>query len=136
MLIHGTPITAAMPSDPAFKDRFWYWIGASGRRYIHSVYAPEDCPPLPGAIYIAVRRAGPLRLVIGVGRFTAFWDATLGSGNAKHLRARGVDELHVHLLAKSPEVVLAVLQDLKQACEPDEDAAEPGFAEETPWLAA
>jgi hypothetical protein len=129
MLIQGTPITAAMPSDPAFKDRFWYWTGASGRKYIHSVYTPEDCPPLPGAIYVAVRREGPLRIVMAVGRFTAFWDGTMGSSNAKSLRARGIDELHVHLLAKSPEVASAVLEDLKQACEVNEETSHGRFAE-------
>jgi hypothetical protein len=126
MLISGTPITAAMPTDPDFKDRFWYWTGASGRKYIHSVYALEDCPPLPGAIYVAVRRAGPLRLAAAVGRFSAFWDNTLGSQNLACLRAEGIDELHVHLLAKSPEVASAILEDLRQASETE------GFAEDYP----
>ena len=75
---HGSPIAADLPSDPAFKDRFWYWTGASGRKYIHSVYGLEDCPPLPGAIYVAVRREGPLRVVMGIGRFTPFWDGPIG----------------------------------------------------------
>jgi hypothetical protein len=125
MLIHGTPIAADFPSDPDFKDRFWYWTGASGRKYIHSVYGLEDCPPLPGAIYVAVSREGPLRLVMGIGRFTPFWDGPLGERELASLRRQGVDEIHVHLLAKSPAVADAVLEDLRQAYEHEE----PGFAE-------
>jgi hypothetical protein len=125
MLIHGTPIAADLPSDPTFKDRFWYWTGASGRKYIHSVYALEDCPPLPGAIFIGVRREGPLRIVMGIGRFTQFWDGAFGSSDLADLRRSGADEIHVHLLAKSPEVAKAILEDLLQAYEHEE----PGFSE-------
>jgi hypothetical protein len=120
MLIHGTPITADFPSDPDFKDRFWYWTGASGRKYIHSVFALDDCPPLPGAIYVAVRREGPLRLVMGIGRLTPFWDGPMGGRDLAALRRNGVDEIHVHLLAKSPEVAEAILEDLLQAYEHDD----------------
>ncbi len=128
MLIHGTPIAADLPSDPDFKDRFWYWTGASGRKYIHSVYGLDDCPPLPGAIYVAVRREGPLRIVLGIGRFTPFWDGPLGGRDLVSLRRQGVDEIHVHLLAKSPEVAAAILEDLLQANEA-ESADVGGFAE-------
>lgn len=120
MLITGSPIAVELPSDPSFKDRFWYWTGASGRKYIHSVYGLDDCPPLPGAIYVGVRREGPLRLVMGIGRFTPFWDGPLGGRDLQSLRARGVDEIHVHLLAKSPEVADAILEDMLQAYEGDE----------------
>jgi hypothetical protein len=120
MLIHGTPIAADLPSDPDFKDRFWYWTGASGRKYIHSVFALDDCPPLPGAIYVGVRREGPLRLVMGIGRFTPFWDGPMGGRDLASLRRQGVDEIHVHLLAKSPEVAEVILEDLLQAYEHDD----------------
>lgn len=130
MLITGSPIAAELPSDPTFKDRFWYWTGASGRKYIHSVYALEDCPPLPGAIYVAVRREGPLRLVMGMGRFTPFWDGPSGGRNLQALRERGVDEIHVHLLAKSADVADAILEDLLQAYEHEDAAADAGFQEQ------
>ena len=128
MLITGSPIAADFPSDPTFKDRFWYWTGASGRKYIHSVYGLDDCPPLPGAIYVAVRREGPLRIVMGIGRFTPFWDGPMGGRDHAALRARGVDEVHVHLLAKSPEVAEAILDDLQQAYADDRSDTS-GFAE-------
>ena len=120
MLIHGSPITAELPSDPGLQDRFWYWHGASGRKYIHSVYEPENCPPLPGANYVAVRREGHLRIALSVGRFTPFWDGTMMSSEAAHVARRGVDEIHVHLLAKSTVMAEDILADLRDAMEPED----------------
>ena len=113
MMISGAPLTVDIPSDPAFKDRFWYWRGTSGKKYIHSVYALEDCPPLPGAIYLAVRRQGNLRTVMALGRFTPFWDNVVTGRSLDRLHASGVTEIHVHLLAKSPDQCEAVLNDLE-----------------------
>ncbi len=115
MTISGTPLTVDIPSDPAFKDRFWYWRGASGQKYIHSVYGVEDCPPLPGAIYVAVRRQGNLRTVMALGRFTPFWDNVVSGRSLERLRAAGVNEMHVHLLAKSADQSSAIQQDLEMA---------------------
>jgi hypothetical protein len=135
MLIFGTPIAADLPSDPTFKDRFWYWTGASGRKYIHSVYVLEDCPPLPGAVYVAVRREGPLRIVMGIGRFTPFWEGPMGGRDLEALRAKGVDEIHVHLLSKSSALADATMHDLLQAYEAERHESE-GFAEVTQDCAA
>ena len=49
MNIHGTPLSSTLLRDTDAADRFWYWRGQSGRRYIHSVYSLSACPPLPGA---------------------------------------------------------------------------------------
>jgi hypothetical protein len=129
MLIHGTPIVADMPADPDFRDRFWYWTGASGRKYIHSVYALEDCPPLPGAIFVAVRREGTMRIVVGIGRFTKDANQSLRGSELASLHSLGADEIHVHLLAKAPEVAAAVLEDLLQAYESDDGGDVPGFSD-------
>jgi hypothetical protein len=115
MMISGAPLIVDIPSDPAFKDRFWYWRGASGRKYIHSVYALEDCPPLPGAIYVAVRRQGNLRTVMAVGRFMPFWDNVVTGRSLDRLHASGVNEIHVHLLAKSPDQCESILVDLEDS---------------------
>jgi hypothetical protein len=131
MLIHGSPITAELPSDPGLQDRFWYWHGASGRKYIHSVYAPDACPPLPGAIYVGVRRQGSLRIALSVGRFTPFWDGTMMSGEAAHVARLGIDEIHVHLLAKSTMAAEDILADLRDAMMLDEgDEPEQSFHED------
>lgn len=117
MLIQGYSISAEIPSDPSFKDRFWYWSGASGRKYIHSIYSLDDCPPLPGAIYVGVRRDGQMRVAVAIGRFTPLWDGTIGNRNLASLQCLGVDEIHVHLLAKSQEASQSILGDLLDAFE-------------------
>lgn len=117
MLIQGSPIAVALASDPSFQDRFWYWSGASGRKYIHSVYLLDDCPPFPGAIYVAVKRQGHLRIALAVGRFQPFWDHVLGAREARRFASLGVDELHVHLLGKTPAETEAVFGDLLEAFE-------------------
>jgi hypothetical protein len=137
MLIHGSPITAELPSDPGLQDRFWYWHGASGRKYIHSVYAPDNCPPLPGAIYVAVRRQGRMRMALSVGRFTPFWDGTMMSTEASHVARLGADEIHVHLLAKSSLMAEDILADLRDALFADDaDEAPASFHEDeaTPYV--
>ena len=139
MMISGASLMIDIPSDPSFKDRFCYWHGASGKKYIHSVYGLEDCPPLPGAIYVAVRRQGDLRTVMGLGRFLPLWDGVLSGRSLDRLRASGVNEIHVHLMAKSVEQYESVLADLGAAlcAEPFYGCAEhPAVLDDTRSLAA
>ena len=131
MLIHGSPITATLASDPQFADRFWYWHGASGEKYIHSVYAPDQCPPLPGAVYVAVRRRGGLRTALWVGRFQPFWDGPLALAEAQRLGSMGADEIHVHLLAGSSLAAEDILADLRDAMLGEDDEVQDlGFLED------
>jgi hypothetical protein len=110
MLIHGSPIAINFPHGSHDNERFWYWRGRSGKKYIHSVYAANACPPLPGAIYVAVRRIGHLRTVIAMGRFSPFWD-----GASHGFAEFDADEIHVHLLARDNSAADAILNDLKAA---------------------
>ena len=48
-MLNGFPISAKLPDDLGIGERFWYWRGASGQTYIHSIYPAGSCPPLPGA---------------------------------------------------------------------------------------
>lgn len=97
-----------------FGDRFWYWSGRSGKRYIHSVYKPNACPPLPGAVFVLVQRlANGKRLALEVGRFCDDWDyvsAVIADYKAGCSR---VDEIHVHLLANSSDNADKVAADLE-----------------------
>ena len=86
------------PQQPGSHVGQHGWRGASGRVYAHRVYGLIDCPPLPPAGYILVRREGdgrrrPLR--IGVGTSDA---PTL---NLAEIRRRGAEaganEVHVCL---------------------------------------
>ena len=109
MIIHGTPLSSELLRDADAKDRFWYWRGASGRRYIHSVYDAEDCPPLPGATYVLVRRAGALRVALAAGRLSD-WSGGVPSG----VMVEGC-ELHVHLMARDDEDASRIAADLCRA---------------------
>ncbi len=110
MQIHGSPISINFPQGSGDNERFWYWRGVSGKKYIHSIYAANARPPLPGAIYVAVRRIGHLRTAIAVGRFSPFWD-----GAFSEFAGVDADEIHVHLLARDNSAANAVLADLKAA---------------------
>ncbi|MGI9483920.1 MAG: hypothetical protein ACR2OR_16345 [Hyphomicrobiales bacterium] len=113
-----TNTPSATASDDRFRERFHYWKGLSGRRYIFSVYNPKACPPLPGAVYIAVARDGAgTRTARAIGRFARFWEA--GSGNAAAMaREAGASEIHVHLLAEDDGAADATVADLKAAFAP------------------
>ena len=125
MQLSGFPISAKLPEDLGLGERFWYWRGASGRNYIHSIYPVDACPPLAGAVYVAVKRAGSSRLPVALGRFPTCWDVS-----RKDLTGlAGADELHVHLLARDEAACGAVLDDLRVAARaPECKSAKPALS--------
>jgi hypothetical protein len=99
--------------DCDFADRFVYWQGASGRRYIHTVYAADACPPLPGAIYVSVgREPDGRRRALAVGCFARLFALNLARSAGAGGIVRQVDEVHVHLLAADESERQAILADL------------------------
>ena len=78
------------------------WRGASGRAYVHSVYSLIECPPLPKASYVLVRREADGRRValhVGLGRSDT---ATLNLAQVRQRGAQlGANEVHVHFPARS-----------------------------------
>lgn len=112
MLLTGFPVSAKLPDDLGLGERFWYWRGASGRSYIHSIYQADSCPPLPGAVYVAVKKSGMRREALAVGRFVSCWDGSVRGFEASRLLPEGADEIHVHLLARDAAAADAVLDDL------------------------
>jgi hypothetical protein len=114
MSLHGYAPAARLFESSA-ADRFWYWQGASGRSYIHSIYNCDTCPPLPGAVYVAVRRHGNMRFAVGTGRFPNVWERGRRSAASLLAGTPGADEIHVHLLARNEEAAEAVCQDLEAA---------------------
>ncbi len=134
MNLQGHPITAELAPDLGLADRFWYWQGASGRKYIHTIYEPGNCPPLPGAIYVGVRREGAARRAVILGRFLA----PSGFGVAQPLfSGLDLDEIHVHLLARDPASASDILADLHRAFAPEAKSALAGCHENervTPFM--
>jgi len=106
--------SAPQQSKANGASRFHFWTGASGKRYVHTVYELLDCPALPAANYILVRREpGARRKVLSIGRV----GNSAASLNLAEIRQRGAelgaDEVHVHLLADTPKLSKLVEFDLR-----------------------
>lgn len=96
------------------STRFHFWTGASGKRYVHSVYQLLECPPLPAANYVLVRRRTNGRAeALSVGRV----NNGAPSLNLAEIRQRGAelaaDEIHVHLLADNAKLGKLIEFDLR-----------------------
>ena len=96
--------------------RFHFWTGASGKRYVHTVYSLFDCPAVAAANYVLVRREGQARrAILAIGRL----QNDSASMNLAEIRQRGAnlgaDEVHIHLLATSANEAQAVEVDLRTA---------------------
>ncbi len=92
---------------------FHYWDGLSGTRYLHSVYSLKECPELPKANYIMVRKLENGEAIpLYVGQTLA--DAT--SLNLAHIRQKaarlGANEIHIHVMTNSPMERADVERDL------------------------
>jgi hypothetical protein len=94
--------------------RFHFWSGASGKRYVHSVYDLLECPPLPAANFVLVRRRANGRAeALSIGRVAN----GAPSLNLAEIRQRGAelgaDEVHVHLLADNSKLGKLIEFDLR-----------------------
>ena len=128
-MLHGHPLSASLPDDPGFGERFWYWRGASGQSYIHSIYSPESYPPVGGAVFVAVRKVDGMRKAVAVGRIPGRQDYPAIGKSEDHVASFAADEIHVHLLAKDCENADRVMRDLAVCLEREpEPVCEPlGF---------
>lgn len=107
------PFAVAPASASETPPRFHFWSGASGKRYVHTVYSLFDCPPIEDANYILVRRAdSTTRTVLAVGRLFNQCAMLNLAEIRHHASALGADEVHVHLLAASSQEAQAVEADL------------------------
>lgn len=103
-------VAGLFPEQP---PRFHFWTGASGKRYVHTVYSLFDCPTLEDANYILVRRHDrSARTVLAIGRLSNHCPTQNLAEIRQHAAALGADEVHVHLLASSSQEAEAVEADL------------------------
>lgn len=106
---------AALADEP-LSPRFCAWRGASGRRYIASVYPAHACPAYCDAALIAVVRAddGRRRIValVDTGVFPEPVVARLAQTLAPIAERL---EFHLHLLAETASERRAALDDLAAA---------------------
>jgi hypothetical protein len=107
---------ALVCSETPFAHSFHYWRGASGKRYLHTVYTLVGCPALPQANYILVRRYDDGRRVALAFGQTKDDAVSLNLAHLRHEGAkRGANEVHIHLWAETPEARDAVEADLVAA---------------------
>jgi len=92
-----------------FGERFYYWLGASGERYLHTVFAMDADFYSPGANLIIVRHdASGERSVLFVGRV-----GQLSAGEIDRLRlSQGANEQHIHLMATGDAAIDKIAADV------------------------
>jgi hypothetical protein len=107
---------ALVCAEAAFDQAFHYWRGASGRRYLHSVYSLVGCPALPQANFILVRRRDDgSREALAFGN-TKDDAMSLNLARLRHEGAKiGANEVHIHLLADTDRARAYVEADLTAA---------------------
>lgn len=93
---------ARVDANGASAHDFTFWRGASGARYVHTIYPLIACPELPSANIVLVRRlaSGGMDLV----RVCRVENDTMSLNLAEIRRLAtqvGANEVHVHLLAHS-----------------------------------
>jgi hypothetical protein len=105
---------ASVSTVASVSERFHFWSGASGQRYVHTVYSLIDCPAVPAANYILVRRdASGACFALAIGR-VAEEAASLNLARIRQLGATlGASEVHVHLLAGNARQGKLIEFDLK-----------------------
>jgi hypothetical protein len=108
------PQLATLDSTSEYEERFHFWRGGSGRRYVHTVYDLIDCPEVPAANFLLVRRdASGRRSVLAIGHLKND-AASLNLAEIRHRGARlGANEVHVHLLAPSAQERRVIELDLR-----------------------
>ncbi len=96
-------------------DGFVFWTGATGIRYIHTVYPLLTCPEMPRANVMLVKRDGLQRRVLAVLR-PAHDAPSLNLADVRKTAAQlGANEVHLHLLAGSDKQMKLVEFDLRTA---------------------
>lgn len=96
------------------ERQFHYWRGASGCRYVHTVYSLFECPEMPEANYVIVRRgADGSRAALRIGAV----ESDAPSLNLADIRRRaaqlGAHEIHLHLLSETVADRRRVSDDLR-----------------------
>jgi len=94
-----------------FGERFYYWLGASGERYLHTVFPIDADFYSPGANLIIVRHEPKgERSVLFVGRV-----GQLSASEIDRLRlSQGANEQHIHLMAVGDAAIDKVAADVSQ----------------------
>ena len=84
----------------ALAERFRFWRGASGRRYVCSVFSPQTVPAYETSVALHVRRApgGPVVVAVRAG------------SDPRPVPA--ADEVHIHLVRDEADWLARAIADL------------------------
>jgi hypothetical protein len=97
-------------ADGGLRAKFRSWRGASGRRYIFSVYDRRSCPAYSDAVLVvASALVNGDRKIVFVADTGCFPDMVVAKAAAKF---EGAFEFHVHLLARAPDERRALMADI------------------------
>lgn len=110
----SAPLSA--PGCGALARTFCAWNGASGERYMCSVFAIDDFPPFLDALVLAVRHGiGGEREIIAAMDSGAWPEQLLAGPLAGFIRSRKATHWHIHLLCNSAGERRAAIADLMEA---------------------
>ena len=101
----------AAPLSPEdwFRRKYRHWLGRSGRSYVFSAYAPQDCPAYEDAVLIVAENETPLAC-LDLGPFPEARMAELRS----RFGGRRV-EFQVHVLADRDRDRRSLIEDISRA---------------------
>ncbi len=104
----------SIPTQSPLVEHFEFWSGASKERYVHTVYSLIECPELPQANYMLVRRAHDgSTSILQIGHTTC-QTASENLATIRHSAALlGANEVHVHYLPQSDKTRELVELDLR-----------------------
>ncbi len=100
--ISGYPVNepARVCAEGFTAQDFHYWSGKSGDRYLHTVYSLFDCPQLPEANYILVKRLDDgSRIPLKIGQIVENSESLNLAFLRYHSACLGATEIHIHMLA-------------------------------------
>jgi hypothetical protein len=83
-------------------ERMHAWRGASGQRYVVSVYPPEAAPDYEDAVVLHIARASDSRRILRI----------VDDQDCVFAQPGDADEVHVHLMARGAAARAALIADL------------------------
>lgn len=97
------------------EHSFRYWLGKSGKRYLHTIRHFDEWPDCAAGNVIFVRRLDHGRKALWIGLIQRLaYDAT--QELVLRMMRLGANEIHVHLLACSLCDCEEISRDLRAAC--------------------
>lgn len=113
-----TPTHSSAFASGTLSRDFTFWRGATGIRYVHTIYPLFECPELPAANFVLVRRqAGGRAEVVHIGRVEHVAASLNLADIRRNAAGLGANEVHVHLLAETADERAAIERDLSGAGE-------------------